>query len=241
MRKIGKNMKTVETNQLCHITALLFIAVLFVAATQGRLNATEVTFSSQASFLAAFSSSETFDFEPASGFPSDPGVGPNPFIGVFSGINFNAAVSVYPYPSSGVQVMTGYTGNQLQGGLASVDFSSLPKIPFGVGFFATDQNSATSIRLTTYYTGGSSSVFTITQPASVPNFTPFFFGVVNTSDTISRIELNGYALGSQEQIAWSIDDLSIGLVAVPEPHSLLLCTIALGLYALARGSRQQKH
>ena len=123
-------------NRLFFVLAILLMPVIATAV--------PITFNTEAGLLGALSTSTTFDFETASGFPIANTGFLNRFsaapIGPFMGVDFDAhthsGISV-----SGTQSMAGTTLFSLLPtfNTGTIVFSGLGSLPNGFGFFGLDR------------------------------------------------------------------------------------------------------
>lgn len=204
---------------------LLSIAAFLLMSANAR--AALITFNSEAAFLAALASSTTFDFEVASDFP----LAPSAAIGIVGFVDFDFARTTTGNPVSGTQSMT---GDDPPGdfGFATVVFTGLGTLPNAVGFFALDLNGVDSevvvLDVAQSTPGpGQFRQFKIGLDGADP-FTPIYFGVISTDDTIQSITLSGTDEFEADR-AWEIDDLTIGNTGRPMPEPATLFLLGAGL------------
>ena len=212
---------------------LVNLASIFLLMMAGSSYAAVVTTNSQASFLAGVGSATTYDFEAGSGFPAA-GAG-FATIGLFDGINFDAAVTEYGGSTSGIQAMTGDPNS-----FATATVTFAPGT-VGFGFFGLDLTQAGTevINVFVDFATGTDQFFDVKLDLGDPDFTPKYFGVYDLADTI----LSATLLGTEDENrgasrAWLIDDLSVATGRVPEipvPAAVWLFGSALiGLMGFAR-------
>ncbi len=217
------------------LASICSIALLFWA---GASHAVLITFNDEATFLGAVGSATTYDFETSSGFPADTNggtLGGFAPIGLFDGINFDASVYESSSTPVGEQSMTGPTGTFSD---ATLTFSPGTT---GFGFFGLDltQTGPEVIRVTVDFLSGPDRVFDIGLEIGDPNFTPKYFGVWDSTDSILSAMIMGTNGGPPNDItrAWNIDDLSVaaGVPPVPVPAAIwLFGTALIGLVGFSK-------
>ncbi|NND73700.1 MAG: hypothetical protein HKN44_01730 [Ilumatobacter sp.] len=187
------------------------------------------TVDDEAAFLALLSSSTTFDFEVASGFPDSAATliecipsgatgSPCPTGDVY----FDAFIADRPAAPSPVQGMRGTNLPAPADGPAGIHFDALTAAPNAFGFFADVGANAPSdtINVTINYTDESSEVVSVdVSDSSTSSGGQIYFGFVNDSTSIYSIELQGKdAAGDDSE--FFIDDLTIGTGTEPAQTTL---------------------
>lgn len=197
---------------------------LFLMLLSFNCHAVIMTFDNQAGFLGAVGPATTYDFERGSGFPADTNggaLGGFAPIGVFDGINFNAATYQTGNSTSGLQSMTGIGGTFTS---ATLTFSPGTK---GLGFFGLDLTANEIIKLTVDFAIGPDQVYDISLNGD-PALTPQYFGLWDSTDSILSASLRGTEIIDQAKLrAWAIDDLSVAVSPVPVPAAVWLFGTAL--------------
>jgi hypothetical protein len=112
----------------------------------------------------------------------------------------------------------------------------------GVGFYVTDlSDGGTSPDqisiIATLAGGGGTQTFTTNVSASDSNSNVLFFGVVSTSPSalFSQVEIVNTATSIDD--VHGIDDMTVGVTAVPEPSSAATLAMGLGLVSHRRRRR----
>jgi hypothetical protein len=191
---------------------ILFLSALLVGAWgAGETPAAPVIYSDEAAFKARLLIPKTYDFEVASGFP-EPSYGVFPYIGLHDNIQFDASTYYYDYPEWWPSTGT-MTGKNDSFASATITFNEPPQ---GCGFIGLDLMTLDDevIRTTFTFASGAVSTYDVRLPQGTPNFTPVFFGLVDTEDRVVSVNLYGWdATGIYR--AWLIDNLTIGTDATP--------------------------
>lgn len=96
---------------------------------------------------------------------------------------------------------------------ATITFNQPPQ---GCGFVGLDLMSLDDevIRTTFTFVSGAVRTYDVRLPPGASNFTPVFFGLVDTEDRIVSVNLYGTEVTGIFR-AWMIDDLTIGPDATP--------------------------
>ena len=179
-----------------------------------------MTFDNQDAFFSAANASITFDFETRSGFPLGTSDNPGTPIGSFNGINFDANVQIDDSATSGTQILVGNTGTF---GTATINFSEIPVPVNGVGLFGLDLTVGEIIRVDVEFSSGESSVFDVSL-GGAQEFTPTYFGVLDTMSTIDRLTILGTD-GAGSNRAWGLDDLTVNVVPEPSTYALMISVV----------------
>lgn len=210
-------MKSTSTVLTASVLPALLVAALLTSVADA---AVITTFSSRANFEAALANPLTFDFNQ-----------PN---GPVANLGSELTVSTVGGDASGQILNNGLCGS-VGGGADCFPpvLFTFAQPGFAFGFDNLDFTSDEEAVVTFSFTNGDASQSFVFDLGGAPSFTPIFFGA--TSDVaISTVEIFSRDPGSTQVGARAnlIDNVTVDAAVVPEPGSLALLGLGLGLAGL---------